>query len=568
MNTTKRFFFYAVSLITLGMLAAGVSTILTLCFSLLSKQEVISQVGGRSFALETLSLSIPMLIIGGVLWVFFWRIIQKTASGNTTETGSAIRNGYLNLILLVAISTAIPAAAQFLQWLMQGCPGTQFSPGLLSMLIVTGAIWFYHYRVEEKEGQPSSVAKTLRRWYIYIISTWGLIWLSTSLVQLLYTAIAHLPVWGTGTIQGAFWDYPVCSYLTGTLLGGGIWAFHWLKLAKDDTTSTLRQVYLYLIAIFGGVTAGLTALIISLYKVFYFAFGGQANYTGSYFQFFGWTIPTILIAATIWAYHRKVAEEETEQVKDLRFSYQRLHSYLMSLIGLSTLVWGLIKLLGIPLGLLVNSLSQATVIGSSVLWKDYLSLCLALLLVATPVWLYYWNKIIKMVAAGGVEERSARTRRIYLYLILGVAIVTLAADSINIVYQVLNGLLQGTFGVNVLRNSGWSLQTIIIALPILLYHWNILKSDQRLGVETVILREKTVTVLAGEEAADLVNKIGEKLGSRMRLLYYRGQPVEQQPEFSDEEINKLISDIQAASTSKVMLVIADRRIQVLPYEEK
>jgi hypothetical protein len=436
------------------------------------------------------------------------------------------------------------------------------------MLIVTGVIWVYHYRVEEKEGQPSSVAKTLRRWYIYIISTWGLIWLSTSLVQLLYTAIAHLPVWGTGTIQGAFWDYPVCSYLTGTLLGGGIWAFHWLKLAKDDTTSTLRQVYLYLIAIFGGVTAGLTALIISLYKVFYFAFGGQTNYTGSYFQFFGWTIPTILIAAAIWAYHRKIAEEETEQVKDLRFSYQRLHSYLMSLIGLSALVWGLIELLRIPLGLLVNSLSQATVIGSSVLWKDYLGLCLALLLVATPVWLYYWHKIIKMVAAGGVEERSARTRRIYLYLILGVAIVTLAADSINIVYQVLNGLLQGTFGVNVLRNSGWSLQTIIIALPILLYHWNILKSDQRLGVETVILRKKTVTVLAGEEAAALVNKIGGKLGSRMRLLYYRGQPAEQQPEFSDEEINKLISDIQAASTSKVMLVIADRRIQVLPYEEK
>lgn len=170
-----------------------------------------------------------------------------------------------------------------------------------------------------------------------------------------------------------------------------------------------------------------------------------------------------------------------------------------------------------------------------------------------------------MTEEGGVVERGAGSRRVFLYAVLGIAMITLAADLVNIVYQLINGLLQGTFGVEVLRGSKWSLQTLIIPLPVLLYHWRILQQDRRFGAEAVQLR-KRVTMIADESAADVVSRIEAKLNSRIRLLRQLGEsPV---PVLSDEEIDRLVNDIQAAPGDKVMLVVTAGGIVVLPYEDK
>ena len=172
-----------------------------------------------------------------------------------------------------------------------------------------------------------------------------------------------------------------------------------------------------------------------------------------------------------------------------------------------------------------------------------------------------------MAAEGGVVESGAMSRRIFLYAVLGIAIITLVTDLVIIVYQVLNGLLQGTFGVNVWRNMSWGLQTLLVSLPVFIYHWRVLRRDQRLGAEELPLR-KTVTLLAGEQAEGLVHRIEEKLGSRLQLFTYLGQTSEEIPDLSDEEIDSLISDIQEAPGSKVMLVVAEGSIMVLPYQDR
>ncbi len=170
-----------------------------------------------------------------------------------------------------------------------------------------------------------------------------------------------------------------------------------------------------------------------------------------------------------------------------------------------------------------------------------------------------------MTAEGGVVERGARSRRIFLYVVLGVAVVLLVADLVNIIYQLLNGLFQGTFGVNILRNMVWSLQTLLLPVPVLLYHWRVLRQDQRLGAEKLPQR-KTVTILAGDPAAGLVSRIEEKYGSRIRQLRYIGQMPEDIPVLSDEEIITLIDEIKAAPGSEVMLVVTAGKVMVLPYQ--
>jgi uncharacterized membrane protein len=562
MSTAKRVYFYLVYFIALGMFAGGVGVLLGVCFDIITKYPALAQIGAQTFSRQALSLGLAMLVIGGVLWFLFWRAIRRNVSGDPAEIGSAIRKLFMNLILAASALVGLFAAVGFLKWLMAGALLNQFPSGGLARLIVTGVIWYYHWRVTEKEGQPSPEAKTLRRWYVYLLSGWGLVALSVNLVGLVNTAVSYLPVWGETIVSGKFWSSNVQGSISWILLGGAVWAFHWFRMAKGDFDSTLRQVYLYLLAILGGSIAGLVALTTSLFKVFRFALGTLSTPTNTYFQFLGWTVPLMLVAAAVWVYHQHVTQEEAVQVQE-RLSARRVHSYLMSFIGLGTLIAGLIILFGI---LLDVPLRAGSIVVTPGWWRNQLSVCLALLVVATPIWLYYWNRVLQM-AAEGVAERRARSRRIFLYIVVGAAIVTLAADLVNIVYQLLNGVLQGTFGADVLRHSKWSLQTLVVAVPVLMYHWQIVRQDQRLGAEAAAVR-KTVTVLVSDRAAGLVSQIEEKLGYKVRTLRYLGQMPEDFPALSDEEVSRLAGDIQAAPSTKVMLVADGGRILVLPYQEK
>jgi len=49
MNTIRRFWFYAVTLVALGIFAAGVERLLSLIFQITIKSSQLAQVGGTNF---------------------------------------------------------------------------------------------------------------------------------------------------------------------------------------------------------------------------------------------------------------------------------------------------------------------------------------------------------------------------------------------------------------------------------------------------------------------------------------------------------------------------------------
>ena len=559
MSTVKRVFFYIVTFITLGMFAGGAGVLLSLCFNLISGEYT-----WQRYVRDEFSLGLSLLIIGGILWFLFWRVVQKQVSGDSTETGSTIRKMFLNTILGVTALVGLSGAVGFLKWLMAGVPLEQLPAGGLAMLLVSGGMWYYHRRVEEGEGQPSAEAKTLRRWYVYVLVSFSMVILANNLIHLLNTAVFHLPVWGGTITQGDFWNTGVHGNISWILIGGASWVYYWFYLARGDTDSTLRQVYLYLVAIMGGAITGLVALINFLFKIFMFAFGGTGVAGDNYFLFLGWTIPAMLVATTIWIYHRKAVQEETAQLQEQRLSARRVFLYLMSFLGLGTLIAGLVALLGILLDVIINATSSSITVTAG-WWHNQLSICLALLLVATPIWFYYWKRILDMVTEGEVTERGATSRRIYLYTLLGVAIITLATDLVAIFYQLLNSLLQGTAGTDFLRDIKWCLQSLLIPLPVLLYHWRILRQDQRLGAEAVLPR-KSVTIIASEQMMELVSKIEERLGTRVHLLRHLEETPGATRSISDAKLDKLVDEIREAPGDKVILVIAGSKVMVLPYK--
>ncbi|HAV10233.1 MAG TPA: hypothetical protein DCX22_01250 [Dehalococcoidia bacterium] len=567
MSTSKRVFFYIVSLVGLGVFAGGIGNLLRLLFDITIRSDI-STIGDAAFTRDQLSFGIAMLIIGGLLWFFFWRNIQTNVKNNVAEVASVVRKFYINIILLVSALIALLFAMDFFQWLLSGVPLISFSPDTTATMIVSAAVWYYHWNIELKEGQPSSSAKTLRRWYMYIMCAWTLCWFTFGLVHLVHAAVLYMPVWETTITYGSFWNSNVHSSISSILIGGVLWVFHWFHAAKNDFGSSLRNVYLYLFTIFGGALAGLIALTSFVYQILRFFISGTSAADPRYFQFLGWTIPTVIVAGAVWAYHQQKAQEEASSGDTQYFSARRVLFYLMAFIGLGTLVAGLLMLLGILLDVWINAASSGTVIIAAGWWHNQLALSLAMLIVAAPVWYYYWNQVMRMVARGGIEEWRARSRRIFLYVVLGVTIIALTAALVNIVYQLLNGFLQGDFGIDVLRQSKWSLQTLVVAAPVLIYHLSVLRQDQRRGAETIV-QQKTVTVLADERSADLIIRLEKELGYSVRRLIISSTPeMQSSAELSEQDITSLVNDIRQASTRKVMVIAAAEKLLVVPYEEK
>jgi ABC-type multidrug transport system fused ATPase/permease subunit len=560
MSTARRVYLYLVMLLGLGLLAAGAHQFLALGLDLLIKGSAVTEIGGADYVRQQLSLSLALIIIGAPLWFFFWRMIQRAVARDPAEAGTALRKIILTLVLITAALAALFGAARFLEWLLSGAVSTDFAG--LTPMIVAGIIWAYFWYTSEKENQPTPVAHTARRWYLYVISGWGLFWLAMGLVNLVSAAITSLPFFEATLISGPFWAPPVPGAVAGIIVGALYLVFHWRLASRDNPDATLRQVYIYLLAIVGGAIAGLTALITIIAQTLTWGFDPAVAPAGEHFRFLGWTIPTLVVGAAVWFYHREVAREEAGQLPLRRLSAQRIHYYIMSFLGLAAMSTGVALLIG----LLISLAAPGTVLAEGAWWQSQLSLALALLIVAAPIWFYYWGQILERTAAGGVTESKARSRRIYLYTVTGISMAALAAALVNIIYQALTNLLGTGENVNFLENLRWSLQGLVVAAPLLWYHWQTIRRDGRRGAEAAA-RQKSVTVILSREATELLPRIEEKLGYKVRVLYSLNPP-QPLPTLAEEDLDYLATMVAAAGDQKVMVILTPGRLLVLPYQEK
>ncbi len=562
-SIARHVWLYLLTLISLGILAAGIGQLLTLLFDVTIRSSYISSIGNRPFDLERLALGLAMTLIGGPLWFLFWNSARRRIIQNPAESNSIIRKLYLSLVMLIAALTFLPTLSSVFQWLLSGARAESFSSSGLAIVIVTGIIWLYHWHISKHEGFLFPAARTIQRWYIYILSGFGLVWLASGTIVFVTVAAESLPFWKDSFIGSSFWNDAAITAITQIVLGGATWYFHWFRMAKTDVESALRQVYFYLLAITGGAVLTLVAATFFLYETLYWIFGAANVSAGEHFQFLCWTVPSILVGTAIWLYHRALAQEEAGRAEERRESARRVYIYLMNFLGLGTSIAGVVMLFGIVLEFIINALSTSLT-PSPGWWRDQLAISLALLLVGLPLLLYYWNTALKRARNEALAEWRSLARRIFLYTTIGIAIIALTAGLVNIVYQVISGALDSTSSVEILRDSRWSLQAILAAAPVLIYFWQVLKSDQRLGSETAIA-QKEVTLLAFDPKRTLAQALQKQLGYKIRLLHLEAGPDETAPQLTDEGVALLSLDIQSSQSDKLMVVVTGEDMQILPY---
>jgi hypothetical protein len=121
-------------------------------------------------------------------------------------------------------------------------------------------------------------------------------------------------------------------------------------------------------------------------------------------------------------------------------------------------------------------------------------------------------------------------------------------------------------GMEVYRGLQWSLQTLVVAVPVLLYHWRVLRQHQGPAEEKQAV-PKVITLLTGEPDAEIITRIEDRTGSHITRLLFLGKTAGKLPALSEAELDKLVADIQAAPGDKVMLIATEGKISVLPYQQ-
>ena len=82
--------------------------------------------------------------------------------------------------------------------------------------------------------------------------------------------------------------------------------------------------------------------------------------------------------------------------------------------------------------------------------------------------------------------------------------------------------------------------------------------------EKLVYLDSTLPIT--ERAKDLIGRLEKKLGVAIRILEHTGT-LSEVPVISDEDLLKIASEIQSSSTQKIMLIINEGIIKVLPYLE-
>lgn len=149
-------------------------------------------------------------------------------------------------------------------------------------------------------------------------------------------------------------------------------------------------------------------------------------------------------------------------------SIRRLYFYLVALISIEVVVWGLVGLL--------RSIVDRTVSGGA----EALAQALALILVGAPIFLIHWLWA-QRASAREEEEKTASLRAVFLYAVLLATLIPIVQNTLSFIDR---ALIQST-GLAVERAfSAFSQQTLadnLIAIVmngiVAAYFWNILRGE-------------------------------------------------------------------------------------------
>lgn len=329
--TVRRSFVYFFSAMGLGMTATALVSLIRWLLFQIGGGEAIGL--GSSVALTH---EVARLIVGLVVWVFFWRWAQRLFFAHgPEEQESVLRKFYLYAVIFIAVFSVVTSAAFILSGGFKELMGIVGDSGgdiriPISIMIVSGVVWAYHaFVLREDERAYGSTGRQvgIRRLYDYLVGGIGLVAFIVGLSGDLSVVIRSFEVGaiGVGLKEELAW------YTAIWLIGFVVWILPWRSaqaransegsIGIEERISTSRRIYLYFFLFIATMTM-LSTVVNILFSILSMLLGEP----GPNLSEVAHIIAFSLIAAGVWSYHgywlradsRKAEADEAEKLESFK----------------------------------------------------------------------------------------------------------------------------------------------------------------------------------------------------------------------------------------------------------
>jgi len=494
MKTIRRLYFYAIAFISIEVVLWGIIGLLRSIFAT------------REFDNTTdLASALALIFVGVPIFLIHWSWAQNVSAKDTEEQSASVRAVFLYGVLL---ATLIPVVQNLLaltnrtglfavrlssnRAIVGGWQSWQDNLIAIVINLLIAAYFANALKVNWSRLTDSDNFAEIRRLYRFVWMLYGLLMTVYGAQQ----AIIYVFSFVTSAL-GDSWQAVAINAIALILIGAPIWYYTW-RLLQDglaesaEKESYLRLGLLYLLSL-GSVIVFLSAMGSLLYLILLQLLGPGEAWL-EFIRRLGGPISLVIPFGVVWAYYGKWLNQQFGFDENLprREGKQRLYFYILSFLGLSATIFGILSLFFVLIDLVLG----ATYLSSSG-FSEPLSGALATLTVGLPVWLSTWRRMQNNSLADtdmGDHNRRSLVRKSYLYLVLFASVLGGMVAAGTLIFDLINAAL-GNSAYNLLSNILHELTVLTVFAVLLIYHLSALRADGSARADMLIEKQSKFHVL-------------------------------------------------------------------------
>lgn len=485
--------------------------------------------------------ALALTIVSVPSFLALWRYLVRRVDGHDEFRDSALWGlvvGGLNMAALFGAMVSLGLSADRL------VGGGDGSGRVYGYAIVFSAAAVWSWRLLDGRRGPGQL-HSLAIIGGSTLGVWALVGGLTAFVAILGAA-AYASLFETVVFDGDV-GRSLARSLVWVVIGGVVWTWYWIRGGMDLRRSTLRNVYVFLVAILPAVVVALSISTRLLYLVVSWLTGVTDGATAV--EHFDGTFPALGVlgvAAVVWAYHKSVVTNDPAMAEG---DTGRVYRYLLSGIAVIALGIGVGLVVRVVLGLFATAPIVSDQTDAELLVAGLVSIA-----VAAPVWWRAWSPLASQKTE---SEIVAAPRRIYLTVLAGVGGVIAVVTAIVFVFRLVEGALDGD-QVGVIVGSVRNALGVLIATGLVAgYHISVWRRERHIIASASGSEAMVVTVAAPESSGAAAALQAEGFVVRKLVLAER-------PDDPPIDPAAVLAAVRQTNHPRTMVVVADGDITILP----